>query len=509
MKLPESVLLLAMALAAPLPAQDDAAAPPGEDPEPQAVQTLELTLVQAARFALHNNLGVRLQDLAAEQAAYDYRGSWGDFEWDFTSTLSYADSERPVSSSFLSGADVVKETRESLSLDFNRPLTTGGSFNVHFNTDTDETNSVIFNSDRLTSDLLTISYTQPLRRGAWSRYATSQQRENEVVWQLEIERQRASRQTLIYDVAVAYWELVLAIEQRDVSASSLDLGLELLDKRQKELDAGVGTEVEVLQARAEVATRIETLLQNQNDVNQRMDVLKELLFDAKDEETWEQEIVPVTPLPEAEDVDVGDVPPWSQALLTGTEMRTELRQHRLQIDVARLRHQRTMSERLAGLDLDLSASSGQVDEKPGDALSDTLSWDFPRWTVALTYNMPIGNKRADYAERRARTGVRSAVVEHDRQELTIISDVRMAVRDVAYRAEAVRAAEQSLALAERQHEAEQLRLDEGLSTNIEVLEFQQDLIEAMSSQRRARAEYAKSRVALSMAQGIIDQEPQP
>ena len=64
----------------------------------------------------------------------------------------------------------------------------------------------------------------------------------------------------------------------------------------------------------------------------------------------------------------------------------------------------------------------------------------------------------------------------------------------------------SLALAERQLEAEEARFVEGLATNFEVLSFKQDLTVAQSNERRARVEYAKSLVELRNAQGILGED---
>ena len=138
-----------------------------------------------------------------------------------------------------------------------------------------------------------------------------------------------------------------------------------------------------------------------------------------------------------------------------------------------------------------------------DSLSEIGDVENYFWSAGLTYTMPIGNHRANYAERSARLAVRQAVLDHGQDELQVVADVRKAVRDVYYRAEAVVAAQQSLKLARRQSEVEEDRLDEGLSTQYQVLEYQRDLVEAESNERQARVELAKARVALENAQGVI------
>tara|TARA_R110002072_G_scaffold19443_35_gene72106 strand:- start:214 stop:1737 length:1524 start_codon:yes stop_codon:yes gene_type:complete len=487
--------------------QDDPTpAPVDLDPEGPDVPVLELDLKHAEELALLNNLQLRSATFDAMRADFMHLGSWGDFDWTLNQSLTYSEDDIPSSNS-LAGAAVIESSSTRYSLDLTRPLATGGSFQAAFNASEQATNSMFAFASEQVNSSLQLTFTQPLRRGAWSEYATSSQRENDLSWRLSVEQERAARQDLILRVRNAYWDLVAAEQQREVAQSSLDLGLELLEKRQRELDAGVGTEVEVLQARTEVATRIEALLRTENDVRQRADDMKLMLFDSDEASTWARRLVPTTPLPEGTETD--QVPSWSQALMTATDRRTELRQDRVRIDIAQVQHSRTLSEQLSGLDLNVSASSDGVDRNHNSSLSDTLGFEFPGWSVALTYSMPIGNRRANFAERAARIAVRQAVLNHDRNELQVVADVRKAVRDVYYRAEAVSASKQSLELARRQFEVEQDRYDEGLSTNYQVLEYQRDRVEAESNERQARVELAKARVALDSAQGILGERTSP
>ncbi|MFT7676098.1 MAG: outer membrane protein [Planctomycetota bacterium] len=479
----------------------------GSTPEPVPVaddsaesRELRLDLAQALELALANNLGLRLAELDSEVASYDHLGSWGDFEWNFNAQGTFTDSEREVSSSFISGGSTIESENRRMALDLSKPLTTGGNLSINFDTDRQSTNSLIANSEVLTSDSLVVTYTQPLRRRAWNEYATSTQREAELGWRRLVETQRQNRQQLNYSVRTAYWDLVAAVELQQVAVSAQSLAEELLTKRRRELAAGVGTEVEVLESRAEVATRVEALLQATNMVGERMDGLKRLLYGAGDASLWDVDLVPTTPLPQSA---TQIIPTWTEALMTAVELRSELRQLRVAVDIARLTHQRSLSDRLAGVDLAMTASSGAVNEEAGDALNDTLEWNFPTFTVQLTYDMPIGNKRADYAERSAQARVRRSLLEYDTQELDIVADVRKAVRDVDFRTEAVRAATESLVLSERQLEAEQARNEQGLSTNYQVLEVQQRYVEALSGEREARAEWAKAGVELERAQGLL------
>ena len=495
-------LLLCAAPAAPRPhpATQDAGAP--EPAEATAADRLELTLAQAVGLATGNNLELEIAGVDAEVAGYEELSTWGAFDWVFDSRLTYSDSTRE-GSGFLSGGAETQTETGALELDLTKPLTTGGSFVAHFDSLDRRTDSVLFNEPRQREAAFSLSYVQPLRRGAWSEYATSRQREAELLFQRQREITRATRQRVTVEVTNAYWDLVSAIEQLGVAQSAINLGRNRLERNQRELDAGVGTEVDVLQARAELATREEGLLQAQNDVAQRMDDLKKMILRGEEDPVWETEIVPVTPLP----ADVTpQAPAWTAALAIALERRSELRQASLDVDAARVRAQRAASERLAGLNLELSAGSASVDSQRTEAIQEAAEYRFPTYTAALVYNMPIGNRTAANAERAASARVRSALLAYDRIQLDVTAEVRAAVRNVLYAAEQVRATTTSLELAQRQLAAEEARFDNDLSTTFQVLEFQQQLIVAMSNERGARVGFAKALTQLESVQGLVGEE---
>jgi outer membrane protein TolC len=280
----------------------------------------------------------------------------------------------------------------------------------------------------------------------------------------------------------------------------LDLGQRQLEQNQRRLDAGVGTEVEVLQAEANLARRQEERLFADVTLRAAQDKLKAKLFPGTNEKTWDAQISPVTPLPSSVD---GAVPPWTAALALALENRAELRQQRLAIDAADLSVAVSKSERLVGLDLELSSRARGFDGNNRDAFDSATSFEYPANRAALTLSVPLGNRSASNAERAARANARSARLVYNQIESQVAAEVREAVRQILYQSEAVKAAAKSLELARRQLSAEDARYREGLSTNFQVLEFQQQLAEALSSEKRARVLYAKALATLAKSEGVL------
>jgi len=128
----------------------------------------------------------------------------------------------------------------------------------------------------------------------------------------------------------------------------------------------------------------------------------------------------------------------------------------------------------------------------GDAAQQVFNFDFPAWTVGVTYSVPIGNHQAKELLARTRwerdrTG---AQLEALKQQIT--REVRFAVRSLEDGAAAIDAAVASRRLAERNLEAEQTKFDNGLSTNFQVSEIQDAAATAQFSEIRARVNYRKA-----------------
>lgn len=491
----------------------DALQEPPSDGYPSLTNgVLELTLDDAIRIAMRNNLDVQLEQSATQIAEYDLFGSWGAFDPTFSITGSWEDRENVRTSDL-----APTSTENSLGLDssLSFPLTSGGSFDFSYRRDNRETNNpfVAGGSGTVTntSDVLSVSYRQPLLRGAWKRFATVDQRERDVAYRLQVEREREVRQSMLLSVHQAYWDLVAAQEQLGVRELALKLGLEQLSQDQRRLEVGVGTEVDVLQAETNVATQREQRLLAEVNLRAAMDNLKSIIFHRQGDD-WEQflgfwnaPIAPQTPLPFVDEELRTD---WVQSLARAIENRSELSQQRFEIDNAEVRLQRARSNKMAGLDLALTATSVAFEDKAREAAKSALRYEFPAYSASLSFDLPLGNRTATYAERSARSAVRNAVLTYDRLEQTVVSGVRSAVRDMDYQRQAVAAAETSRDLAERQLKAEQARYREGLSTTFQVLEFQRDLAEALSSEKAARANYAKALATLVQAEGWLG-EPEP
>ncbi len=477
--------------------------------EPQRV--IQLTLEDALAIALKNNLDLQIERLATEEAHFTALGSWGAFDPVFSMTGTGSNQEFQGTSS-LSGGEVVEDDSLNLDSSLSLPLRTGGSLDLTLNHSNVKTTNRFAAFDVSTTDVITVALTQPLLRGAWRRYATAEQRESRIAYERQLQREREVRAGMLLEVYNAYWDLVSAQELLHVREVAVQLGQEQLAQDRRRLEVGVGTEVDVLQAETNVAQQDELRLRADFDLRQARDNLRRALSPRPENDwqgfldAWDWPIETLTPLPEVEPT---VAPDWRASLERALQERPELAQRRLEIDTAEVVLVRARSQRLPQLDLNLTSSGVGFDADPNEAFDTALGWDFPSSSAALTFSLPIGNRSARYAERSARSSLRSAMLAYDRNELDVLADVRASVRDVYYRRLSVGAAGQSRDLAQRQLEAEQTRQEVGLSTTFQVLQFQEDLALAASTEVTARSAYAKALAKLAHSEGHLGDELQP
>lgn len=468
---------------------------------------LQLSLADALGVALRNNFDLEIARLTSEAAGYDAVGSWGAFDPVFNVSGSAGESESEQRNAF-SGATVVEDSDLRLQSSLFVPLTTGGNVSLSLDHINSKTNNRFAAFDLSTTDVLTATLTQPLLKGAWSRYATVDQRERQIALDRQLESERETRSQVLLDVYDAYWNLVSAQEELAVREIAVELGRQQLAQDQRRLEVGAGTEVDVLQAETNVAQQEELRLRADYTVRQARDALRRMLAPRPEAEyyqeyldAWDWPIETLTPLPDAKDPPAFD---WRASLQQAIERRPELAQRRLDIDTAEVELQRARSQRLPQLDLDLSTSSAGFDPDPDESFDKALGWDFPSSSAALSFSMPLWNRSGKNAERSARASLRRSMLLYDRFELDLLAEVRTAVNEVDKQRESVTAATKSRALAQRQLEAEETRQQVGLSTTFQVLQFQEDLAQTLSAEVLAKASYAKALARLAFVEGRME-----
>lgn len=142
----------------------------------------------------------------------------------------------------------------------------------------------------------------------------------------------------------------------------------------------------------------------------------------------------------------------------------------------------------------------------GDALEQSFGFDYPVWTVGLTYSYPIRNRAGKAAYAGARIDEEKAAISLRKSELDVDIDVRTAYRALETARKSLDASRASERAEAKKLEAEQKKFENGLSTSFQVLDFDEDLARARSALRRAEINVHKAVVNLERATGAFLEE---
>jgi len=460
-----------------------------------------LSLGEALRIGAKNNTLLSAEELLPIQSGQDVRGARAIFEPEMFADAAASRSESP--------------SRIFQGLGFNAPAITNTSYTGRFGVRQLVPSGGLFDLAYSPSKLrqsyqgtvtewgsdFTLTYTQPLLRGGWSDYTLRDihtQEARRAGTELRFER---VRQETLFRVVEAYWNLVFARGNYVVAVQALELSQAQLERTNRKIEVGELAPLDRVADEAEVARRREELVTARNDIFDRQDDLRRLLFDDSAGALWARNIEPTTELgefPAAVELD------WRAVARSAWRIRPDLRALRSDVAAAEVQQRAAENEVMPQLDLVGSFSSDGNDATHADAFSTAFGGDYPSWSVQLLMSIPIGNSAALASRERARLEWERTRRVLNNAEIDVSLEVRDAVRRLRTLAESIQRGVESERLAETNLSREVARKEAGSSTTFEVQERNQELQEARSRLLRNRLDYRIAEGNLSLVQGVLD-----
>jgi len=286
--------------------------------------------------------------------------------------------------------------------------------------------------------------------------------------------------------------LVFANENLKVAQSALRAAEELLAGNRAKAKAGVMAVVEVLQAEAGVASRVEQIIIAQKAIQDQEDQLRRLLNPNEAELREDLQLEPKDkPLQSLEAISL------EEALDVALERRPEVIQAKKNIDTSSLNTKFARNQLLPTLSVQGTMGLSGLGSGTGDMLNRNFSGDFYNYGGGVVLSYPLGNRAAQSQFSRRQLEQRNAEASLQSVRQQVIVGVREAVRRVQTDFKRIETTRSARILAEKQLQAEQERFRVGLSTTIFVLQFQRDLAVARANELRAIVDYNKSLSNLS------------
>ncbi|MBC8329025.1 MAG: TolC family protein [Planctomycetes bacterium] len=495
--------MLTLLLLSLLPSSfQEAVAEAVQDPAAQAADdTFPLRVEDVVRLVGQNAPAFHQARLRALASVAGIEEAEGIFDPVLFGDLTYSYGENPTSGGLFAGGLPAQHVRSwQAQQGLRSVLVTGATVQVAISENYTEDNlpQSFFGFNPQSDVGLNFNVTQPLLRGGWLVNGTYGVRSAELAAGQAGAGVRQSETAAVQGAVDAYWDLAFAIEDVKVKQLSLKLAEELREVTLAKFRVGSAAEVEVVQTDADIAVRTEALLTARNLVAQVQDRLRLLLFPLEDPGDWNLVFLPVSQPPAPEGTGLA----WESAFQVAMEHRADLRQLGIDLEQKRLDWDVARRNQLPKLDLIASGNSSGTARQIADAFETTRGFYFVGYSLGLAFELPLGNRQFDGASRRNRYAFELAQRTLRDKQNEVATEVREAVRNLNYQAERVKATELASRVAQRQLQAEQRRLQEGASTNFQVLQFQRDLETALSGEKNARMEYAKAAIRLQTVQGL-------
>jgi outer membrane protein len=455
---------------------------------------VSLTIEEARRLALENNLDLRVALVAPALARQTISAEEARFEAVFRTDASFATTDQPTSTALEGSQGRVAALTPSLEI----PLRTGGSINLSFpmsRSETDNTFSTL--NPAYTSDL-SASLTWPLLRGAGMavntaalRIAGLQSRSADAATRLEVIR-------ILANADRAYWRLYGARKELEVRRAQYDLAQAQLERARRQVAAGVAAEVEVVRAESGVADQAEAVIIAENSLRDRQRELKRIL-NAPGLGPESPTLIEVSSQPA--------VLPWRfetpTVLTLALQQRMELLQSELQILQDTISIERARNDLLPLLTLQYTYGINGLGPAMDDSLTVMRERNFDAHRVSARLEVPLGNEAARSQLRRALLLRLQSLRTADLRAQQIRQEVLAALDQLEAGWQRILAAQQRVIMNARVVDLETRQFMQGLRTSTDVLDAQTRLGDAQRAEIAALAEYQIAQVDLAYATGSI------
>lgn len=479
------------------------------DRDANDARALRLSLNDAVATTVTQNLGIELQRFDHRIAGEEIRRQYGIFDPVAQASVVQSSAERTSISALQGGSS------RGTSLDFGLShfLPTGANYTVNFDNSRGTSSGPFVSFSPSYETGLRFSASQPLLRN----FGMDINRRGITLARNSLGISREQFRNLLKDTALqvetAYLDLVYARRNVEVVKETLFLARDQSRITQIRIDVGASAPLDILQPRVQIAQTDETLIRAVASVRSAEDRLRQLMNLPMSE--WDRPIIPTDTFDyEPTTIDVGS------AIERAYRQRPEVQQQALVTENARISYLYSRNQTLPEVNVNLGyglagvagrtlkANTGEPDPTvPStaytDALENIFQRDFPSWNVGLSVSMPIRNIGARAAARQAQLELDKSRASQGLTRQSIAIEVRNAARDVDTSARAIAAARAAREAAEANVDAERKRYENGMTTNFQVLQVQQQLSDARRTELQALIGYASARARFNAATGDI------
>jgi outer membrane protein TolC len=427
----------------------------------------------------------------------------------------------PEDSTILTGSNWLTQNVLNANAGMNVGLPAGTQLSVNFDNSRYSTNASRYTYNPFVNSSFGFTITQPLLQGfgtslnrRYIRIARNSQKVADLVFRQQV-------MDTVSGIARLYTDLVSLNEDVKVKQEALRLAERLYEDNKNQVDQGTQAPIEVTRANAAVAVSRQALITAQGLVRQQELIVKTAITRGglSNPQLLAAHIIPTDPLavPEEE-----AVRPLEDMVGEAIRNRPDLAGAGLQVENSEISLKGSLNALKPQLDLvgtvQNSGMAGNLDPLAGTvsgsltpggygtALGQLFRRNYPTYGVGVQLTLPLRNRVAEADAVRDELQVRQAQVRRQQLEDQVRLEVADAEESLRQARAAYEAAVEARRLQEQSVNVEQQTFEVGLSTNLTVIQYQNFLAQARSTEVASKGAYIKAKIALQRATGTtLDQ----
>jgi outer membrane protein TolC len=476
-------------------------AQPTRPPENAEERELKLTLVDAIHLAVQHNLDIEQERYGPQIARTDVETARAEFdpvvgaEASLSQTKVLPTREEVVvdpTTGLIVDTQVTKPFSKNGELTpfLRQKVITGGNYELRFMNTRANVSPTTSGVTRTLADpryesSLELVFTQPLLRDFGIAVNQAPIRRAEKSEAIAHQRVIQTILNVVFQVQERYWDMVFRLQDLEAQRESQKLAEDFLAENKIRVDLGTLAPIELVQAETQVKLREEDVIVAEAAVREAEDALKEVINIPEMLGSWNIRLNP-SDQPTFEPISSLAV---EDKLREALLQRPDIIESQLSIGSREIARAEARNQRLPRLDLEARGNLSSFGNDAGEGLSDLSEINGYEWLFGLQFEYPLGNRAARNNLTRRKLELRQALVEQRRLMLTIVREVRQAIRGIETASKRVEVTRAASKLARTQLEAEQEKFRLGLSTSFRVLEFQRELTDARTSETQALSDY--------------------
>ncbi|MBK7998795.1 MAG: TolC family protein [Verrucomicrobia bacterium] len=342
-----------------------------------------------------------------------------------------------------------------------------------------------------------ISLTQPVLKNAWLNATKASIRVAMLQSDVSFQEYRRQMMLVVSTAEAAYWNLYMAQEQVRFFHESVRVAESLVTDNQTKLDAGRGSELEVLEARAGLALRKSKQAEAEQKYFENVSQLRTLLAMSGEDaaallQAADQPGIAVT------------TPPFYQSGQMALEQNPDYLAQLKKMKQEDVRVAYAKNQRLPQLDLKASYGLNGLGPDAGSSFEDVQEGGYPSWSIGAELRIPlIGGIKVKNDLAAAKLRKQQALVTLKDTETQILNAIQTALRKVSSAQESTSNYRSVVDYSTRLLETERTRLDAGRTTSRRVLEVDAAVFESKNAVVEAQVQYERALLELELVQGSL------